>query len=189
MPLEQLTRERVVEALSLLGRKAAEANVELEMCIYGGSAMMLAYDSRESTKDVDAIVKPSDIALRLAKEVANQLGLHESWLNDDVKRFVSDLGTFAPLQIAELESAAKHLKITRASASYLLAMKCLACRSPLPGYSGDVEDIRFLISKMGVRTLEQIDEHIARFYPQEALAIEARRIIGQLLPGQDGGAT
>jgi hypothetical protein len=35
MPLEQLTRERVVEALSLLGRKAAEANVELEMCIYG----------------------------------------------------------------------------------------------------------------------------------------------------------
>src|SRR6266850_3762123 len=94
MPLEQLTRERVVEALSLLGRKAAEANVELEMCIYGGSAMMLAYDSRESTKDEDAIVKPSDIALRLAKEVANQLGLHESWLNDDVKRFVSDLGDF-----------------------------------------------------------------------------------------------
>src|SRR5882762_6350290 len=157
IPLKQLTR------------KATETNVELKICIYEDSAMMLAYDSRESTKDVDAIVKPSDIALRLAKEVANQLGLHESWLNDDVKRFISDLGTFAPLQIAELESAAKHLKITRASASYLLAMKCLACRSPLPGYSGDVEDIRFLISKMGVRTLEQIDEHIARFYPQEAL--------------------
>ena len=31
------------EALSLLGQKAAETNVELEMCIYGGSAMMLAY--------------------------------------------------------------------------------------------------------------------------------------------------
>src|SRR5438552_1003909 len=134
MPLEQLTRERVIDALTLLGQKAADSDVELEMCIYGGSAMMLAYNSRASTKDVDAILKPSDVSLRLAKEVADQLGLHESWLNDDVKRFVSDLGTFAPLQIAELESAAKHLKITRASASYLLAMKCLACRSPLPGY-------------------------------------------------------
>src|SRR5262245_42626810 len=143
MPLEKLTRERIVQALNLLGQMAAEANVDLEMCIYGGSAMMLAYESRESTKDVDAIVKPSDVALRLAKDVANQLGLHESWLNDDVKRFVSDLGTFAPLQIAELESAAKqHLKIGRPSASYLLAMKCLACRSALPGYSGDLEDIR-----------------------------------------------
>jgi hypothetical protein len=188
MPLEQLTRERVIDALTLLGQKAADSDVELEMCIYGGSAMMLAYNSRASTKDVDAILKPSDVSLRLAKEVADQLGLHESWLNDDVKRFVSDLGTFAPLQIAELESAAKHLKITRASASYLLAMKCLACRSPLPGYSGDIEDIRFLISKMGVRSLEEIDEHIARFYPQEALSREARRIISQLLPGQDGGA-
>ena len=190
MPMEKLTRERVVQALSLLGQKAAEAKVELEMCIYGGSAMMLAYSSRESTKDIDAIVKPSDIALRLAKEVAKQLGLHEGWLNDDVKRFVSDLGTFAPLQIAELEGAAKqHLKITRASASYLLAMKCLACRSALPGYSGDIVDIRFLVAKMDIRTLEQIDEHIARFYPHEALTIESRRIIAQLLPKQDGGTT
>jgi hypothetical protein len=190
MPLEKLTRERLVQALTLLGQKAAEANVDLELCIYGGSAMMLAYNSRDSTKDLDAIVKPSDVALRLAKEVARQLGLHESWLNDDVKRFVSDLGTFAPLEIAELEGAAKqHLKITRASASYLLAMKCLACRSPLPGYAGDIEDIRFLISKMDIRTLEQIDEHIARFYPHEALTMESRRVIGQLLPGPNGGTT
>jgi hypothetical protein len=159
-------------------------------CAFMESAMMLAYSSRESTKDVDAILKPSDVALRLAKEVGKQLGLHEDWLNDDVKRFVSDLGTFAPLQIAELEGAAKqHLKITRASASYLLAMKCLACRSTLPGFSGDVEDIRFLVSKMGIRTLEQVDEHIARFYPHEALTTESRRIIAQFLPKQDGGST
>jgi hypothetical protein len=190
MPLEKLTRERMVEALSLLGQKAAEVNVDLEMCIYGGSAMLLAYKSRESTKDVDAIIKPSDVALRLAKDVANHLGLHESWSNDDVKRFVSDTGTFAPLQIAELESAAKqHFKIARPSASYPLAMKCLACRSALPGYSGDVEDIRFLVSKMGIRTLEEIDEHIARFYPHEALTTESRRIIAQFLPQQGGGTT
>jgi len=190
VPIKNLTRERIIEALSLLGQKAAQANVDLEMCIYGGSAMVLAYVSRESTKDIDAIMKPSDVAFRLSKEVAQQLGLHESWLNDDVKRFVSDLGTFAPLEIAELEGAAKqHLKITRASASYLLAMKCLACRPALPGYAGDIEDITFLITKMGIRTLEQIDEHIARFYPHEALTTASRRVIAQLLPREEGGKT
>src|SRR5947207_8221944 len=125
MPLENLTRSRIVEALNLLGQKAEQERIELEVCIYGGSAMLLAYGSRETTKDVDAIVRPSELARRMVREVAERLGLHEGWLNDDVKRFVSDSGTFAPLQIEELETAAKgHLKITRPSASYLLALKC-----------------------------------------------------------------
>lgn len=183
MPLENLTRARIVEALNLLGQLAEQEKVELELCIYGGSAMMLAYGAREKTKDLDAIVRPSDVGQRLAKEVAQRLRLHESWLNDDVKQFVSHEGTFAPLEIEELEGAAKRrLKITRASASYLLAMKCLACRSALPGYPADVEDIRFLIRKMDIRTLAQIDEHIARFYPFDTLTPQARETIAGLLP-------
>ena len=107
MPLEKLTRPRIISALNLLGQMAERERVELELCIYGGSAMMLAYGSREATKDVDATVKPSEVARRLAMEVAQALGLHESWLNDDVKRFVSEAGAFAPMQIEELEAAAK----------------------------------------------------------------------------------
>src|ERR1051326_490684 len=103
MPLEKLTRERIVQALNGLGEYAEREQVELELCIYGGNAMILAYGSRETTKDVDAIVQPSEIGQRLAKEVAQDLGLDESWLNDDVRKFVSWEGTFAPLQIEELE--------------------------------------------------------------------------------------
>ena len=137
MPLERLTRARIVQALNLLGELAEQEGVTLELCIYGGSAMMLAYGAREGTKDVDAIVRPSEVGARLARQIAGQLGLDESWLNDDVRKFVSDGGTFAPLEIQELESSAKqHLRITRASASYLLAMKCLACRPDLPGWQG-----------------------------------------------------
>src|SRR6266699_1840762 len=146
MPLEKLTRARVVEALNLLGQLAEQEEVTLELCIYGGSAMMLVYRARETTKDVDVIARPSEVAERLARSVAGRLGLDESWLNNEVRRFVSDQGTFAPLEIQDLEAGAKcRLKITRPSASYLLAMKCLAARSALPGYPGDVEDIRFLI--------------------------------------------
>lgn len=190
MPLEKLTRARVVEALNLLGQFAAQEPVALELCIYGGSAMMLAYGSRASTKDVDAMVRPSEVAERLARQVAGRLGLHESWLNNEVRRFVSDLGTFAPLQIQELEAAAQqHLKITRPSAGYLLAMKCMACRSALPGYPGDVEDIRFLLEKMNLRTLDEVERQIERFYPLNALTTQARGTIEALLARRAGDAT
>src|SRR5207249_2774556 len=136
--------------------------------------------------DIDAIVRPSEIGHRLAKDVASDLNLDESWLNDDVKRFISDSGTFAPLEVQELEGAARNrLKISRPSASYLLAMKCLACRASLPGYAGDIEDIRFLIRKMEIKTLDQIDEHIARFYPGDALTTESRAILAGLLAQQE----
>ena len=76
--------------LGLLGITAEEE--------YGGGAMMLAYSARESTKDLDVTAKPSDSALRLAGVVAQRLGLNEGWLNSDVSRFVSIVGTFAPLE-------------------------------------------------------------------------------------------
>lgn len=182
MPLEKLTRARIIQALNLLGELAEQEQVTLELCLYGGGAMMLAYSARETTKDVDVTAKPSDVARRLGQVVARRLDLDESWMNDEVRHFVSDQGTFAPLEIQELESAAKRrLKITRASASYLLAMKCLAGRSGLPGYPGDLEDIRFLIQKMGLSTVEQIQEHLDRFYPHEVLTPKLREIIEGVL--------
>lgn len=185
VPLEKLTRERIVEALNLLGEFAEQEQVHLELCIYGGSAMMLAYGARDSTKDVDVIAHPSDVAEALARRVAEQLDLHESWLNSDVRRFSSVQGTFAPLEVQGLEAAARRrLKITRASASYLLAMKCLAGRIPLPGYAGDIDDIRFLVKKMGLRSVEEVEEHLNRFYPNEGLTPRVREAIEGVLAEQ-----
>jgi hypothetical protein len=134
------------------------------------------------TKDVDVVAKPADVAERLSRRVAEQLGLTEAWLNSDVRRFVSNQGTFAPLEIQDLEVTAKRrLKITRPSASYLLAMKCLAGRSALPGYPGDIEDIRFLIRKMGIRSVEQVEQHLDRFYPHDGLTPKVREMIKGML--------
>lgn len=100
---------------------------------------------------------------------------------------MSDRGTFAPLEVQELEAAARRrLKITRASAGYLLAMKCLSCRPELPGNRGDVSDIRFLIGKMGIRSMTEIEAHLDRFYPHDALTTQARAIIGELLATHGG---
>ena len=182
MPLEKLTRARIVAALNLLGQLAEEEEVTLELCLYGGTAMMLAYGARETTKDVDVIARPSEVTIRLARRVAEKLGLDETWLNEEVRLFVSPDGTFAPLMVQELETAAhQRLKITRPSAGYLLAMKCLAGRSALPGYPGDLADIRFLIRKMGLGSVAQVEEHLNRFYPYEALSPRVRESIEGIL--------
>jgi hypothetical protein len=182
VPLEKLSRARILEALNLLGRLAEKEGATLELCLYGGAAFMLAYGARDTTKDLDVVAKPSDVTARLAKAVADELGLDENWLNDHVRQFVSDLGTFAPLEIHDLEATAKQrLRITRPSASYLLAMKCLAGRSSLPGYDGDIADIRFLIQKMGLRSLVEIETHVDRFYPHDTLSPRTRELLTGLL--------
>ena len=90
MPLEKLTRARIVQALNLLGELAEQEGVTLELCIYGGSALILAYDAREGTKDVDVMAKPWNEVERLAKRVAEELSLDERWLDNGVRLFVSD---------------------------------------------------------------------------------------------------
>ena len=150
--------------------------------------MMLAYSARETTKDVDVIAKPSEVALRLARTVADRLNLDPSWMNSEVRLFLSEQGTFAPLEIEELEAVAKRrLKITRASAGYLLAMKCLAARSALPGFGGDIADIQFLIRKMGLCTVEQVEEVLERFYLREVMTPKLRETLEGII--QDGGST
>jgi hypothetical protein len=57
-----------------------------------------------------------------------------------------------------------------------------------PGYIGDIGDIRFLIRKMGIRTVDQIQEHLERFYPDEVLTPRLRELIQGLLAEGPNGA-
>ena len=66
-------------------------------------------------------------------------------------------------------------------------MKCLACRLPLPGYNGDLDDIQFLIRKMGISTMQEVEAQIERFYPHVGLTLRARELIGALLPKRNSG--
>lgn len=173
-----MTRARIVEALNLLGLLAEQEQLTLELCIDGGSAMMLAYAAREATKDVDVTAKPAEAVIRLARTVGERLGLDENWLNNDVRQFTSIEGRFAPLLVQDLEETAKaRLKITRPSASYLLAMKCVAGRSSLPGQTGDMEDIEFLVRKMGLRSIGDVEEIVGKFYPDQPLTKRVRELI------------
>lgn len=83
--------EKYLEALNDELRKK-EAIGELYMV--GGAVMCLVFNARESTKDIDAIFAPKDIINECASIVASDYNLSNDWLNDAVKGFASDKGSF-----------------------------------------------------------------------------------------------
>jgi hypothetical protein len=49
--------------------------------VFGGAAMVLAFNAREATRDVDALFEPDSQVIAAAHEVAKELRLPKSWLN------------------------------------------------------------------------------------------------------------
>ncbi len=167
-----IAKDLILRALRRLGELALAEGLTLELCLYGGTALMLAFDNRESTQDVADTINPKEAGLRLSKIVAQELGLEDMWLNDEVWHFFAPIGgrRKLPLEIPGL-------KLYVATASYLLAMKALACRRPGPSRRGDLEDLRFLIRKMEIKSLDDIQQHIDRFYPDDVPTDKQQEIL------------
>ncbi len=174
MPYESLSRAKLTQALRRLGELAHEQGVTLELSLYGGAVFTLVYGSRETTKDVDAVVRQSELAQKLAVKVALELGLPEDWLNDHVKQFLAEKE--AKRQLTEIEFG-PGLRVSVPTAAYLLALKLRACRPPLPGYAGDHGDIRFLIQKMQVGSVEAAEAIYDKFFPHDSLPVAARELV------------
>ena len=84
-----LTREQILAALQALSEELGKQGVTGEVCLFGGTVMVLAFTARLTTKDVDALFQPTQIIRELARRIAGEQHLPADWLNDGVKGFVS----------------------------------------------------------------------------------------------------
>ena len=176
-PLRRLTRAQIVRALTRLGELCAAAAIKAEVAIYGGTVMMIAYDCRQATKDVDAIFHPVGVIEPLIRQVAVELKLPEDWMNSGVKTFVG--AREAREKFSELEIPG--LVLTRPSAEYLLAMKCLAARLPTLFRAGDVDDIKFLLRKLRLRSITEVDAIVGDYYGDRRLENGKRWLVEKLI--------
>ena len=88
---EFLTRDQIEQALRRLGEIAVSEGQTIEMLIVGGAAMMLGYNARPSTRDVDGVFFEPPLASvirRWIEQVAMDARLPSDWLNDAAKRFL-----------------------------------------------------------------------------------------------------
>ncbi|GIK43492.1 MAG: hypothetical protein BroJett011_73250 [Chloroflexota bacterium] len=89
-----LTKEEIIEALKRLGELAEQEASPIELLLMGGAVMVLVYNTRVSTRDVDALILAPPEArpiLSLVKQVAQEYNLPEDWLNDGAKGYLVGL--------------------------------------------------------------------------------------------------
>jgi len=67
-----LDRDAIPGAFERLAELLRERGVEGEVCLLGGTVMILAFRARPATRDVDAIFQPVALVRELARTVAEE---------------------------------------------------------------------------------------------------------------------
>ncbi len=173
----KLTKAQIVDALDRLNDVLCQGGVTGEICVFGGAAMVLAFDARPATRDVDAVFVPKGEVARAAREVALDLDLPETWLNDGVKGFVSPEGEL----VADDMPQWSNLRVMRPCTEYLLAMKCLASRVADYSGTGDRDDVVRLCRELGLRDSGHVLEIVARYYPESMIPAKTRYFVEEVI--------
>ena len=169
-----LTRESILCALNSLSMELEKKGVSGELCLFGGTVMVLAFTARLSTKDVDALFQPTTLMRSLAIQVAEEQGLPPDWLNDGVKGFVSARHETTAGNLPQFP----HLRLTMPVPEYLLAMKCMAARlGGTAGESSDVPDITYLIRHLRIQSATEVLEIVAQYYPANRISVKTQYLI------------
>ena len=169
-----LTREAILRALSSLSEELGKQGVTGEVCLFGGTVMVLAFTARLSTKDVDAIFLPTPLIRDLARRIGEEQQLPDNWLNDGVKGDVSARHETTPGDLPQFP----HLRLTMPVPEYLLAMKCMAAR--LGGTTGeptDIPDIVFLIRHLGLGSARAVLDVVGQYYPANRIPVKTQYLV------------
>lgn len=169
-------RDALRRAFSLLAENLAKRNVVGEIHVFGGAAMVLAFDSRAATRDVDALFVPDGHVLDAAKDVASQLGLPASWLNNQASTYVSGrAGRGTPV------FDHPHLRVMTTPPEHLLAMKVRAARA-----ARDVEDVTVLLRHLRMASVTAVEQVVAKFFPDEPLSDRSRMLLEDIFSQGEG---
>lgn len=164
-----LTAGDLQMAFKRLAELLDQRHLTADVFVFGGAAMVLGYDARPATRDVDAIWRPHGAVLEAAWEVAAEQGLPKWWLNEQAIFYLPAGTGFEGASLFE----APGLRVIQASSELLLALKVAAARTQ------DLEDIRLLVEVLGLTTSEEVLGLASRVLG-EPIASRSRMIIEDL---------
>lgn len=167
---DPLSKRKILDYFRQLDQELKERKTKGEILIYGGAVMVLAFDARPVTKDVDAIFVPKIVMRDAIKKVAENNGISEDWLNDGVGGFQSSVGD------KKLFLNLPNLAIYIPTTEYLLAMKVLSSRVD----TKDRTDIAFLIEKLQIKTVEEIFNLVEKYYPRNRIEPRTKFFIEEM---------
>jgi hypothetical protein len=172
VPDRPLTADELLGALRRLGSLLHMRGITADIYVFGGAAMVMAYQARPATRDIDAVFVPDTEVLDAAREVARERGWPRSWLNDQASAYLSRLPDRARRVVLDEPG----IRVMAASPEHLLAMKVLAARR-----AQDAGDIRFLLNRLGLDSVEAVQRLVAEVYPDESIPERARLLVEDVL--------
>ena len=175
-----MDKSELERALTRLGQLLRERRVTGEGAVFGGAAIVLGFDFRNATQDVDAMITQGHGQVVIAQqEVGAELGLPPNWLNEQGTSYLSQHDDFELFKTYPSEGQFG-LRVLTATPQYLLAMKLLSFRS----YGHDIEDIVQLARRLGCTTSDSLLEIAKQYYPDEQVlperALEIQSIARQI---------
>lgn len=166
-----LSRAQIEEALSRLAQRLHHRGVHAELYIFGGGAMVLGYNAREATMDLDASITRGHGAVTAeARAVATELGLPSWWLNEQATSYLPT-GTDSDARTIVDRPG---LRVIAASPHHLLAMKARAARQR------DISDILTLARLVSVTSATQITRLVEEVFPGEPLSARSTAVLADL---------
>ncbi|MGI9303062.1 MAG: hypothetical protein ACR2RB_10180 [Gammaproteobacteria bacterium] len=175
--MPSLSNDDIKNLFKLLNNELERESVTGEVYLVGGAVMCLVYNARFSTVGVDALFEPAQRIRKAAVKVAKEAGFDEHWLNDAVKGFLSEHGTFD--NFIDLSN----LKVYVAQPAYLLATKCLAMRIGVEFH--DENDVRYLLRFLNIESYDQALSVITQYYPLDRFPQKTLYALAELLPDRD----
>jgi hypothetical protein len=169
-----LTRETILRGLQTLSDELGKQGVTGEVCLFGGTVMVLAFTARLTTKDVDALFQPAQTIRELARRIAADQHLPVDWLNDGVKGFISARHETTTGNLPQFP----HLRLTMPVPEYLLAMKCMAARiGGTADEPSDVADIVFLIRHLKLKSAGEVLDLVGQYYPANRIPVKTQYLV------------
>lgn len=161
-----MDKQKLERAFARLGQILRERRVAGEIAVFGGAAIVLGFDFRSATQDVDAMITQGHgQVVKAQEEVGAELGLPPNWLNEQGTSYLSRLKDFEMFKTYPSEGQFG-LRVLTATPEYLLAMKLLSFRSD------DIQDIVLLGQRLGITAAEGFLRLIKHYYPEEQIIPE-----------------
>ena len=159
---DAFTRKDIDHMLFLVAKeykKMNRHNPEAELILVGGSSVILNYNFRDVTTDIDTVFETTNTIKEIVSRLARENGLSDRWLNDDFQKTDS----FSQ-KLAEHSKFYKRfydcLSVRTVADEYLIAMKLCSSRD----YKHDQSDIVGIIKESYERGYELSTEKIERAY-------------------------
>ncbi|MHB1646018.1 MAG: hypothetical protein EVG15_03130 [Candidatus Acididesulfobacter diazotrophicus] len=161
--MNEFTKKDILENLELIAEKLKSSNKTADIGIYGGSAIILLWEFRKSTRDIDIMIRNGEEEIKnIARDIAAYKKYPEDWLSDQVRTFTSI--NYKERLFLEIPKDEPSLRIFVPTTKYLLAMKCIAMR-----HETDTKDVKSLIKLLKITKEEDVLSIIDKYYPYDVI--------------------